>query len=167
MLPGEAPPGSARGVRPRSELPALRSFLLPWVALVVGAVACGGTTQREPLVCGGAVARVTPSGDTYDDTGSAPPQPIRFEMYVYRVAEADAGGLGEPPSSTQVCPTQGALAKSTDTVALAPGDYWLCRNAGTCGCAQARLTGGDATFYWGAGPGGGHLEVRGCGTTLR
>jgi hypothetical protein len=118
-------------------------------------------------VCGGAVARVTPSGDTYDDTGSAPPQPIRFEMHVYRVAEADAGGLGEPPSSTQACPTQGAVAKSTDTVELAPGDYWLCRNAGTCGCAKARLTGGDATFHWGAGPGGGRLEVRGCVTPLR
>jgi hypothetical protein len=158
-----------------------RRFLVSLAALAaVAAAACGGTTldpsqnanptlPTEPVLCGGEAVHLTPLGDTYDDTkGSSSVQALSFEMSVYP-AGGDAGdaGLSAPPSGTAECPASGAIAQTTQAIDLAPGDYWLCRNAAFCGCVKARLTGGSATFYWGAGPGGGNLEVRGCGTALR
>jgi hypothetical protein len=144
-------------------------------------MACGGTTaSSEPVTCGGAKATLTPSGNTYNDNPRAQDSPsttpITFDMFVYQApygqpGSVDAGvadgGSARPDDVPRSCPSAGLVATSSAKVELEAGRYFVCQEAGNCGCLEVRLTGGPATFVWLAGPGGGTLEVRGCGEVVR
>lgn len=149
---------------------------LPVIASIA---ACGGSVdsnpsdptsppQTQPLQCGGDSARLTPTGNTYDDqVGASSVTPIRVDMRVYGDASTSSSVEHLAPGAGADCPSDGLVARGTEPVEIAPGDYWICVDAGACSCVRARLEGGPASFVWEAGPGGGRLYVSGCAVALR
>lgn len=146
-------------------------------SLALLAIACGGQTidpsqssnptpntpAPAPVTCGGDSAKVTPRGTTYDDqVGSSSVTSIGVDMRIYSDASAQLL-LGHGGA----CPAEGLVARSSQPVEIATGDYFICVDVGACNCARARLDGGPATFVWDAGPGGGAVSVTGCATSLR